>query len=85
MDPFSPFAVTGLNPGAAPATTAMAGSKPAVAASAGPSAAANSVPYHPDHPLFWLAALVAVTFGLIGANSAIRVGKFKAALSAGTT
>lgn len=38
---------------------------------------------HPDHPFFWFAALGAVTFGLIGASTHLRVGPFRADASAG--
>ena len=82
-DPFSPFATTGLNPGAAPAPP-MYGGAPALRGLEGPSTALGSAaPYHPDHPLFWVAGIILVTFGLIGANSAVRIGKFKARVSAG--
>lgn len=42
-------------------------------------------PWHPDSPLFWFGMLAAVTFGLIGASTAVRVGPFKAGVSAGKT
>lgn len=38
---------------------------------------------HLDHPFFWFAALAAVTFGLIGGSTHLRVGPFKAGASAG--
>lgn len=38
---------------------------------------------HPDHPLFWFAAIAGVTFGLIGASTHLRVGPFKAGIDAG--
>lgn len=40
-------------------------------------------PWHPDSPLFWLGAVIALTFGLIGASTQIRVGPFKASAGAG--
>lgn len=40
-------------------------------------------PWHPDSPLFWFGTLLAVTFGLIGASTAVRVGPFKASFDAG--
>lgn len=40
-------------------------------------------PWHPDSPLFWFGALLAVTLGLIGASTSIRVGPFKASVAAG--
>lgn len=42
-----------------------------------------SSPIHPDHPLFWFAAFAAVTLGLIGGSTHLRVGPFKASASAG--
>jgi hypothetical protein len=53
--------------------------------SAGPALAEGNSdrPWSPDSPLFWFGALLAVTFGLIGAATSIRVGPFKAAVSAG--
>ena len=42
-------------------------------------------PWHPDNPLFWFGVLGAVTFGLIGASTAVRVGPFKGAIAAGKT
>ena len=38
---------------------------------------------HPDHPLFWFAGFAAVTLGLIGASTHLRVGPFRADVSAG--
>jgi hypothetical protein len=40
-------------------------------------------PLHPDHPFFWFAAFAAVTIGAVGASTHLRVGPFKAGLSAG--
>lgn len=40
-------------------------------------------PWHPDSPMFWFGTLLAVTFGLIGVSTSVRVGPFKGALSAG--
>lgn len=82
-DPFSPFATTGLNPASAPISSIFAGS-PALKGLEGPSSEiGNAAPYHPDHPLFWVAGILLATFGLIGANSALRIGKFKASVQAG--
>ena len=39
--------------------------------------------FHPDHPFFWFATFAAVTFGLIGASTHVRIGPFKAGASAG--
>lgn len=84
-DPFSPFSTTGLNPGSAPTVPTYGGS-PGLSGLAGPSSAIGQASlYHPDHPLFWVGAIVLVTFGLIGANSAVRIGKFKARVEAGAT
>lgn len=56
-----------------------------LARAAGPSLADRNSdkPWHPDSPLFWFGAVLAVTFGLIGASTSIRVGPFKAAVAAG--
>lgn len=80
MDPWSPTAVTGLPMGQAPQThTPM----PGIGRSAGPSPAMSAKPWSPDSPLFWFAAVAAVTFGLMAANVHIKVGPFKAGASAG--
>lgn len=54
-------------------------------ASSGPTAleGRSDKPWHPDSPLFWFGAVLAVTFGLVAASTSIRVGPFKAAISAG--
>lgn len=54
-------------------------------ASAGPSTleGRSDKPWHPDSPLFWFGVTLAVTLGLIGASTSIRVGPYKAAISAG--
>lgn len=40
-------------------------------------------PWSPDSPLFWFGLIAAVTFGLIGGATQIRVGPFTASASAG--
>lgn len=45
--------------------------------------ASSGKPWSPDNPLFWFGALLAVTVGLIGAATSVRVGPFKAAVAAG--
>jgi hypothetical protein len=79
-DRFDP-GIYGLRP---PATTAS-GSMSDLGQSAGPSLAerAGDKPWHPDSPLFWFGALLALTLGLIGAATTVRVGPFKAQLAAG--
>lgn len=39
--------------------------------------------WHPNNPLFWAGAFIAVTVGLIATSTTIRVGPFKASASAG--
>lgn len=46
---------------------------------------AGAKPWHPDSPLFWFGGLLAVTLGLIGASTSIRVGPFRAGVNAGKT
>lgn len=80
-DPFSPYAMTGLKQGSSPNNP---GPAPAINTAAGPTPAANAPLYSPSHPLFWAGAFILVTYGLIGANSAVRLGKFKVSANAGT-
>lgn len=40
-------------------------------------------PWHTSNPLFWFGVLAAVTFGLAGAATSVRVGPFRAGVSAG--
>lgn len=81
-DHFGPQ-ILGIKPAAA--TAAGAGLGGGLVASAGPELAEgrSDKPWHPDSPLFWFGVLAAVTLGLIGASTQIRVGPFKAAVSAG--
>jgi hypothetical protein len=37
----------------------------------------------PDNPMFWWGALLAVTLGLVGASTHLRVGPFKVSASGG--
>jgi len=39
--------------------------------------------WHPDNPLFWVAVIGAVTFGLMAFSTTVRVGKGTASLSLG--
>lgn len=39
--------------------------------------------WHPDHPLFWLAALTLATAGFIGVSASGRLGPAKAGVSLG--
>jgi hypothetical protein len=82
-DSLTPYAVTGLNPGVAPATTTA----PPLSRSSGPgqaSGASGSPIWHPEHPFFWFAVIAGATVGLIGANAHLRVGKAKAGVDVGT-
>jgi hypothetical protein len=57
-----------------------------VVSATGSSLDANSdKPWHPDSPLFWFGMLAAVTFGLIGASTTVRLGPFRGQLGAGRT
>lgn len=58
-----------------------------LAQSAGPGLAERNSdkPWHPDSPMFWFGTLLAVTLGFVAASTSIRVGPFKAAVSAGKT
>lgn len=47
------------------------------------TASSSAPPWSHENALFWFAAFGAVTFGLIGASTHLRVGPFKAAVSAG--
>jgi hypothetical protein len=40
-------------------------------------------PWHPQNPLFWFAGILVVTTGLAAFSTNVRVGEFKAGLSAG--
>ncbi len=81
---FDPLHIYGVRPpGAANGTVVEP--MPGMEGNAGPSLleAAGDRPWHPDSPLFWFGILLATTFGLIGASTAIRVGPFRASASAG--
>lgn len=41
--------------------------------------------FHPDNPMLWLVGLGAVTLGLIGVSTHVRVGKISAGIDAGDT
>jgi hypothetical protein len=79
-DHFGPQ-ILGVKPAGAMANTGYG----SMAYAAGPALAEgrSDKPWHPDSPLFWFGAVLAVTLGLIGASTSIRVGPFKADLSAG--
>lgn len=72
----------GLNPDG-PATTAQS----ELHAIASPAAGAQSVaqPWNPENPLFWFAAIAAVTFGLMAVSTTVRVGKATGSVSLGST
>jgi len=40
--------------------------------------------WHPANPMFWVAAIGALTFGLMAASTTVRVGKAKATVSVGS-
>lgn len=44
---------------------------------------AMSPVHSPAHPFFWFAVIAGVTFGLVGASTHLRVGPFRAGVSAG--
>ncbi len=82
-DAIDPFHLLGAKSGEMLSAAQPAGAMPTATRS---SLDANSdKPWHPDSPLFWFGALLAVTFGLIGASTTVRVGPFKAAAAAGNT
>lgn len=80
-DSVNPYRATGLKP-SAPSPSNVA-HMPGVARSAGPGVDDQPKPWQPDSPLFWFAALAAVTVGLIAASTSFRVGPVKVSASAG--
>lgn len=46
-------------------------------------AAAAGAPWHPSNPLFWIAALGGVTFGLMAFSTNVRVGNARVGLNVG--
>lgn len=85
-DRFDPYHIFGVKPGSAAPAAPLEGG-PALAGSAGPGLleAGMDRPWHPDSPLFWFGALLAVTVGLIGASTSVRLGPFRASVKAGDT
>lgn len=83
-EPQSPQTKYGWNP-----PSPAAGGQPTVELGAVPSPSAQGVseskPWHPDNPLFWIAALGATTFGLMAFSVNGRVGNARAGLSVGDT
>jgi len=77
----SPYHQVGLVAG--PATT-TATALPTVGAISA-RGEATPPPWSPDNPLFWFGLVLGVTFGLVGASTSLKVGPFKAAVSAGET
>lgn len=82
-DRFDPAHIHGVMPAAV-----MGGRVPTEAplqTSAGPSMADRNSekPWHPDSPMFWVGLLLATTLGFVAASTSIRVGPFKAGISAG--
>jgi hypothetical protein len=87
MDVWSPQAITGLNPGTAPATTSSGYGGmgiPGISRSAGPAAHETAPLWSHENPMFWVGVFLLVTIGAVAANANIRVAKFKAGGSAGT-
>jgi hypothetical protein len=81
-DSLSPYRVTGLNPGIAPATTTAAAT-PALSSSSGPGVTGAVPLWSPQNPFFWFGAVAAVTIGLIGANAHLRVGSARVGADVG--
>lgn len=80
-DTMTAFHQTGLSPVVSSANgQAPASSLPSAGAA---PATTSAPPWHPDSGLFWFGAALAVTLGLIAASTSIRVGPFKAGVSAG--
>lgn len=52
---------------------------------AGPAAAVKAPPWSPDNPLFWFGVLAAVSVGLMGYSTTVRVGPAKAGIQLGST
>lgn len=78
----NPFDLVGL-PGGLPAA-AQTSTVPGIGRSTvGHGADWDDRIWHPDNPMFWVGAVLAVTFGLIASSTSIRVGPFKASASAG--
>jgi hypothetical protein len=57
----------------------------AATAAAGPSLSVKSPPWSPDNPLFWFGVVAAVSVGLMGYSTTVRVGPAKAGLEIGKT
>lgn len=81
-DTVDPYHLLGVKP-ASMLNPAQMGGGNLAAATASAVNANDSKPWHPDNPLFWFGGLLAVTLGLIGAATSVRVGPFKASLGAG--
>ena len=77
--PTSPVAKYGLTDSApSPATTELT-----AVATPREGAAAAAQPWNPDNPLFWFAAIAAVTFGAAAFSTNVRVGNARAGVSVG--
>lgn len=53
--------------------------------SAGPSLSSKSPPWSPDNPIFWFGIVAAVSVGLMGYSTTVRVGSAKAGVQIGST
>jgi hypothetical protein len=82
-DTVDPYSLLGVKPSGMLNPHQVAPNSPLSSASVSLLERDGSKPWHPDNPLFWFGGLLAITFGLIGAATSVRVGPFKASLGAG--
>lgn len=57
----------------------------AAAQAAGPSLSSKAPPWSPESPLFWFGVVAAVSVGLMGYSTTVRVGSAKAGVQIGAT
>lgn len=57
----------------------------AAAVSAGPAPEMHTPPWSPQNPLFWFGVVAAVSVGLMGYSTTVRVGSASAGVSIGKT
>ncbi len=82
-DTVDPYNLLGVKPAGMLNAHQVAPNSSLASASASLIEANGARIWHPDNPLFWFGGLLAVTLGLIGAATSVRVGPFKASLGAG--
>ena len=82
-DTVDPYNLLGVKPAAMLNPHQVADSSKLAPASASLLEHNSARIWHPDNPLFWFGGLLAVTLGLIGAATSVRVGPFKASVGAG--